>query len=176
MCKRRFPVLYIDDDDKVEPGADFEVPYSQSLAWLPVNRLRPFREYSPKGLSVRGYSTALKFHQKLEAARLGESAKTDDPLLPEKVNKGMSFDKDLCHVPWGDADGMLPDDHGILYNGSELESLKEVRVPSSEEYVGIGMASLRISAVFVPTWAKNLLSSSSPIFIAMPRSCRATLG
>ena len=99
MCKRRFPVLYIDDDDEVEPGEDFKVPSSQSLAWLPVNRLRPFSEYSPKGLAVRGYGTALKFHRKLEAARLGESAKKDAPLLPENVNKGMSFDKDLCHVP-----------------------------------------------------------------------------
>ena len=98
MCKRRFPVLYIDDDDEVEPGEDFEMPSSQSLAWLPVNRLRPFSKYSPKGLSFRGYSTALKFDRKLEAARLGESAKTDAPLLPEKANKGMSFDKDLCHV------------------------------------------------------------------------------
>ena len=71
--KRRFPVLYIDDDDDLEPGADFVLPSSQSLAWLPVGRLRPFSEYGPKGLSVRGYTTALDFYRKLEAVRVSKT-------------------------------------------------------------------------------------------------------
>ena len=33
---------------------------------------------------------------------------------------------------------MLSDDHDIVYDGSELESLREVRFPHSEECVGIG--------------------------------------
>ncbi len=108
MCKRRFPVLYIDDDDEVEPGPDFEVPSSQSLAWLPVGRLRPLSRYSPKGLSVRGYSTALDFHQKLEAMRPEKTLEEDDPLL-RGTNRGSTlFDQHLCHGIWDDANGVLP--------------------------------------------------------------------
>ncbi len=71
--KRCFPVLYIDDDDDLEPGAEFALPSSQSLAWLPVSRLRPFSEYSPKGSSVWGYRTALDFYRKLEAVRVSKT-------------------------------------------------------------------------------------------------------
>ncbi len=67
--KRRFPVLYIDDDDELEPGEDFELPSAQSLAWLPVGRLRPFSRHGPKGSSARGYRAALSFYQKLGEAK-----------------------------------------------------------------------------------------------------------
>ncbi len=137
VSKRRFPVLYFDDDDEVEPGAEFEVPSSQSLAWLPVHRLRSFSKYGPKGLSVRGYSTALNFYQKLEAMRLGKTPEENVPPHLREKNRGTSFDQDL-YILSDDANSVLSEDLDIIHDGDETESVHNVWFPSSGEYADIG--------------------------------------
>lgn len=67
VTKRKFPVMYFEDDQTTATDGGLLVPSPDSLAWLQAGWLRPFSEYSPENLPVLGYDAALDFSERRRA-------------------------------------------------------------------------------------------------------------
>lgn len=77
VTKRKFPVMYFDDDQTIPSKGDLPAPSPDYLDWLPISRLRTFCEYGPESVPARGYDAALSFYSRLRAAKSASPLRRD---------------------------------------------------------------------------------------------------
>jgi hypothetical protein len=71
VTRRKFPVMYFDDNQTIPSGGLLPSPSPDSLAWLPADGLRLFGRYGPEDLPAHGYDAALSFIGRARPQRNG---------------------------------------------------------------------------------------------------------
>ena len=74
VTKRKFPVMWFDDDQTMPLEGDFKIPLGNYFAWLPAGRLRAFGAYGPDSRPVRGYDSAKSFSERLKRRSEGDNS------------------------------------------------------------------------------------------------------
>ncbi|KAJ9133164.1 hypothetical protein NKR23_g10933 [Pleurostoma richardsiae] len=106
VAKRKFPVMYFDDDQAIPSDGLLPMPSPDSLAWLPADQLRPFGQYGPEDLPARGYDATLSFLEMRAAARVASQQREE---VPTAAASGAHLSE--ASVPRGTSHGLGIVDH-----------------------------------------------------------------
>lgn len=68
VTRRKFPVMFCDDEPMQMDPSGFAIPPPVSLGWLSAASLRPFSEFGPNGMPPLGHNVAMRF---VKSRRLG---------------------------------------------------------------------------------------------------------